>query len=40
MGRLGREEEIAALVLHLLSPESAWTTGAILPIDGGASAVY
>jgi len=38
--RLGRPEEIAALALHLLSDESAWTTGAVLPIDGGADAVY
>lgn len=38
--RLGRPEEVAALVLHLLSPESAWTTGAIIPIDGGAAGTY
>lgn len=38
--RLGSEDEVAALALHLLSPESAWTTGAVIPIDGGADAVY
>lgn len=38
--RLGREEEVAHLAAHLLSPESAWTTGAVIPIDGGAAAVY
>jgi len=38
--RLGRPEEVAALALHLLSDESAWTTGAVIPIDGGADAVY
>ena len=38
--RLGRPEEVAALALHLLSDASAWTTGAVLPIDGGADAVY
>lgn len=38
--RLGRKEEIAALAAHLLSDESNWTTGTIIPIDGGASAVY
>jgi 2-keto-3-deoxy-L-fuconate dehydrogenase len=38
--RLGRPEEVAALALHLLSEESAWTTGAIIPCDGGAEAVY
>jgi len=39
MGRLGQEAEIAALVAHLLGDQSRWTTGAVLPIDGGASAV-
>jgi NAD(P)-dependent dehydrogenase (short-subunit alcohol dehydrogenase family) len=38
--RLGSEDEVAALALHLLSPESAWTTGTVIPIDGGAAAVY
>jgi 2-keto-3-deoxy-L-fuconate dehydrogenase len=38
--RLGRPEEVAALALHLLSDESAWTTGAVLPIDGGADAAF
>jgi len=38
--RLGREEEIAALAAHLLSDESAWTTGTIIPIDGGATAIF
>ncbi len=38
--RLGTPLEIAALAAHLLSDESAWTTGAIIPIDGGADAAY
>lgn len=38
--RLGTEAEIAALAAHLLSGESGWTTGAVIPIDGGADAVY
>lgn len=38
--RLGRPEEASALALHLLSDESAWTTGAIIPLDGGADAAY
>ena len=39
-GRLGRPADIAALVVYLASDESSWTTGAVLPIDGGASAFY
>jgi NAD(P)-dependent dehydrogenase (short-subunit alcohol dehydrogenase family) len=40
MGRLGREEEVAALAIHLLGDESRWTTGTVIPIDGGATAVF
>jgi 2-keto-3-deoxy-L-fuconate dehydrogenase len=39
MARLGRPEEIAALAAHLLGDDSRWTTGAVIPVDGGASAV-
>jgi len=35
LGRVGQPEEIAALVLFLLSDEAAWITGANVPIDGG-----
>lgn len=35
VGRVGRAEEIAALVTYLASDESAFTTGAIHVIDGG-----
>jgi 2-keto-3-deoxy-L-fuconate dehydrogenase len=38
--RLGLETEVAALAVHLLSAESAWTTGTVIPIDGGATAVF
>jgi 2-keto-3-deoxy-L-fuconate dehydrogenase len=38
--RLGTEAEVAALAAHLISDESAWTTGAVIPIDGGADAAY
>lgn len=40
LGRLGAPEEIAHLVAHLLGDQSRWTTGAVIPIDGGADAVY
>jgi 2-keto-3-deoxy-L-fuconate dehydrogenase len=35
VGRLGTAEEVAALVVHLASDESAYTTGAVHVIDGG-----
>ncbi len=35
MGRIGRPEEIAALVVYLASDESAFTTGVEHVIDGG-----
>ena len=37
MGRLGREEEIAAGVLYLASDDAAFITGTTLLIDGGMS---
>ena len=40
MGRLGRPEEIAALVCFLLSDEAGWQTGGIYRADGGISASY
>lgn len=38
--RLGTEAEVAALAAHLLGGESGWTTGTVIPIDGGADAVF
>ena len=35
MGRLGRPEEVAELVLWLSSPAASFATGAYYPIDGG-----
>ena len=37
MKRMGTAEEVAALVLFLLSDESGYITGAEVAIDGGAS---
>jgi 7-alpha-hydroxysteroid dehydrogenase len=38
MGRLGTPEDIAIAVLYLASPASAWVTGKIFEVDGGAIA--
>jgi 3-oxoacyl-[acyl-carrier protein] reductase len=35
MGRLGRPEEVAALIGHLVSPEAGYTSGAVINISGG-----
>jgi NAD(P)-dependent dehydrogenase (short-subunit alcohol dehydrogenase family) len=39
MGRIGTPADIAAMIVFLLSDHSAWTTGAIIPVDGGVMAV-
>lgn len=36
--RLGTEEEVASLALHLCSDESRWTTGQVFTVDGGITA--
>ncbi len=38
LGRMGRPEEIAPPVVPFASDESQWTTGTILPVDGGVMA--
>lgn len=35
IGRVGNVEEVAQLVLYLLSDAASWITGASIPIDGG-----
>jgi NAD(P)-dependent dehydrogenase (short-subunit alcohol dehydrogenase family) len=35
IGRVGKPEEVASLVLYLLGDEAGWITGSCLSIDGG-----
>lgn len=35
LGRLGRGEEVAAVVAFLCTPEASWVTGVDWPVDGG-----
>ncbi|MBI3845627.1 MAG: SDR family oxidoreductase [Planctomycetes bacterium] len=35
LGRIGKPEDVAEAALYLASPAASWTTGVILPVDGG-----
>lgn len=38
--RLGYPRELAGMVVHLASDRAGYTTGALIPVDGGRTAVY
>ena len=39
-GRLGRPDEVASMVVHLAGDRAGYTTGALIAVDGGRTAVY
>jgi len=38
IGRIGTVDDVAKAILYFASDDSSWTTGAVLALDGGASA--
>jgi len=39
-GRLGDPRELTGIIVHLASARAGYTTGALIPVDGGRTAVY
>lgn len=37
IGRIGSPEDVAKAILYFASEDSSWITGAVLPLDGGAT---
>nr|WP_303657452.1 SDR family oxidoreductase [Asticcacaulis aquaticus] len=39
LGRIGRPEDVARLIVFLLDPANDWITGQVIGVDGGLSRV-
>lgn len=40
LGRIGRAEDMAGVVIYLSSPAGSYLTGAVIPVDGGISTAH